>query len=64
MAQGHERRQGDIVPRTHSRVFTDDNQNSEFWKSKEAENAAAVYGSSLVSAGLQVLSVAYVMMHL
>jgi len=29
-------------------------QNSEFWKSKEAENAAVVYGSSLVSAGIQV----------
>jgi hypothetical protein len=35
-------------------IIETDSQNSEFWKSKEAENAATVYGSSLVSAGVQV----------
>jgi len=48
---------GPLFGQTWQKAMNAD-KNSEFWKSKEAENAAVVYGTSLVSAGIQTYAIA------
>ena len=47
---------GPLFGSTWERVMNAD-KNSEFWKTKDAQSAAAIYGSSLVSSGFQTYCV-------
>ncbi|BFZ57386.1 hypothetical protein PYCC9005_004438 [Savitreella phatthalungensis] len=47
---------GPLFGQTWEKVMNSD-KNSEFWKTKEAQSAASIYGASLISSGVQTYAI-------